>query len=193
MQKINAQEINALKNNFSEEKVRMMNEINSRDEYIRELEKKIEQMENEIVDYKTKAAELLNNQLKSQEDKFSKVISDSHKKTIEIEDKYIRELNEVKNIYVNRIKELENNISELEKRIIEKDKIIAFKKEEFINIENTLNKKMSELEEERKNIITEYEERKRSLEREYARKEADIERLRIELTKAIAKYKNKQE
>ncbi|PIS47581.1 MAG: hypothetical protein COT17_02675, partial [Elusimicrobia bacterium CG08_land_8_20_14_0_20_51_18] len=198
IQRANAREVETLKTSFNEEKQRMMEELEKREEHIKAYEGKVEQLEDELIDYKKNSAEMVNAQLRGQEEKFSKVLNDSQERHMELEKSYLGQIENIKNVYGSRLKQMEENVLALEKNLSEKNEILAAKKNEFAAMETRLNEKMAgldgEMRESRSGRATRekaMEESQLKLEKDYAKKEAEIEKLRIELTRAIAKYKGR--
>lgn len=192
----NEREIKMLDDSFNNEKERMLDEIEKREKIVEAANAKIEELEDDLMDYRENSSKAVMNQLVDQEKKFALQLADFDKKQEEVEEEYGNRVHDIKNICEAKIDKMNQIVKDKNEFIAQREEDFKQREDEIDLREDTLRGKMDifngAMSEERMDLARREGAMEKKIQEndiEHARKINELERMKAELSRAIREYK----
>jgi chromosome segregation ATPase len=181
MKKERAEELGVIEESFSAEKARLLEDMDRRDRYIESADRKLVELEAEMMKYRQEASTELIRNISEQDAHFREAAAQEKARADE------------------RVKQLEELLAAKEQLLADSDRFIRQKQLDLDKVHAELNQRVNKFNEElfsqkqglndREKELNEY---RLKLEKEYSEKAAALEPMKAELSRAILEYKGRK-
>jgi len=180
-QKRAAEEMRLMEEAFASEKARLLEDLDRRDRYIENNDRKLQELETEMLKYRQEASSELLRNISEQDRHFREAAAEEKARAEE------------------RVKQLEELVAAKEKLLADSDRFCRQKQLELDKVHADLNLRVSKFNEElfaqtqelsdREKALNEY---RLKLEKDYAFKASELEQMKGELSRAILEYRGRK-
>jgi hypothetical protein len=181
LQKRAAEEMRLIEDGFAAEKTRLLEDVDRRDRYIENADRKLQELETEMLKYRQEASSELLRNISEQDRHFREAAAEEKARAEE------------------RVSQLEELLAAKEKLLSDSDKFCRQKQLELDKVHADLNLRVNKFNEElfaqtqdlsdREKALNEY---RLKLEKDYAFKASELEQMKGELSRAILEYRGRK-
>jgi chromosome segregation ATPase len=181
MKKERAEELAVIEESFSGEKARLLEDMDRRDRYIESSDRKLLELEAEMMKYRQQASAELSRNISEQDAHFREAAAQEKARADE------------------RVKQLEELLAAKEQLLADSDKFCRQKQLDLDKMHADFNQRVNKFNEElfsQKQVLNDQEkdlnEYRLKLEKEYSFKSSELEQMKGELSRAILEYKGRK-